>query len=171
MPSLWCTVLPSTHHPCSATVLTSPSLTQASTTPCVLSPGVCVRQRLPSYPSSPASHHPTSAVNHTSITLLKQPWRTRITYFTSEFLLLPRFPGSVSGHAGLSLDMLPASSVLSLHCWEMQDSAMCMCGYPTQTVQHVVTDCVQFRSSGDLLSLCSPDEATRTWLHRFPLEL
>ena len=109
--SLWCTALPSTHHLCGAAVLTSPSWTRASTTPCVSSPGVCVRQRLPSYPSSPASHHLTSAASHTSPMLPKQPWRTRITYFTSEFLLLPRFPGSVSDHAGLSLDTLPASSV------------------------------------------------------------
>ena len=95
-------------------MLTSPSWTRASTTPCVSSPGVCIRQRLPSYPSSPASHHPTSATSHKSPILPKKPWRTRITYFTSEFLLLPWFPGSVSGHAGLSLDTLPTSSVPSL---------------------------------------------------------
>ena len=59
-----------------------------------------------------------------------------------------------------------------LHHWGMQDSEMCMCGYhPTQTVQHVVTDCVQLRSPSNLSSLCSPDEATRTWLHGLPLEL
>ena len=33
-----------------------------------------------------------------------------------QVFLLPRFPGSVSGHTGLSLDTLPASSVLSLTC-------------------------------------------------------
>ena len=110
----WCTVLPSTHHPCGATVLTSPSLIRASTTLCVLLPGVCVQRRLPSCPSLPASHHPTSTASHMPPILPKKPWRTQITYFTSEFLLLPQFPGSVSGHAGLSLDMLPASSAPSL---------------------------------------------------------
>ena len=54
----------------------------------------------------------------------------------------------------------------TLHRWGMQNLAMCMCG-----VQHVVTDCVQLRSPSDLSSLCSPDEATRTWLNGLPLEL
>ena len=110
----WYTVLPSTHHPCGAAVLTSPSLIRASTTLCLLLSGVCVQRRIPFYPTSPASHHPTSTPSHMSPTLTKKPWRTQITYFTSEILLLPQFPGSISGHAGLSLDMLPASSATSL---------------------------------------------------------
>ena len=110
----WYTVLPSTHNPCGAAVLTSPSLIRASTTLCLLLPGVCVQLRLPFYPTSPPSHHPTSTASHMSPTLPKKPWRTHITYFTSEILLLPQFPGSLSGHACLSLDMLPASSAPSL---------------------------------------------------------
>ena len=51
VPSLWCTAPLSMHHPCGAAVLTSPSWTRASMTPCVLSLGVCIQQRLPSYTS------------------------------------------------------------------------------------------------------------------------
>ncbi len=78
----WYTVLPSTHHPYGAAVLTSPSLIRASTTLCLLLPGVCVQRRIPFYPTSPASHHPTSIPSHMSPTLTKKPWRTQITYIT-----------------------------------------------------------------------------------------
>ena len=52
-----CTVLPSTHHPYDAAVLTSPSLIRASTTLCVLLPGVCVQRKLPL--TRPHRHHTT----------------------------------------------------------------------------------------------------------------
>ena len=62
------------------------------------------------------THYPTSAASHTSPILPMKPWRSWITYFTSKFLLLTRFPGSISDHTGLSLNMLPTSSVPSLTC-------------------------------------------------------
>ncbi len=35
-----------------------------------------VQRRLPSYPSSPASHHPTSTASHKAPILPKKPWST-----------------------------------------------------------------------------------------------
>ena len=43
--------------------------------------------------------------------------------------------------------------------------------HPTQTVEHVVTDCVLLKSPGDLTALCCPNAETRSWLSELPIEL
>ena len=59
----------------------------------------------------------------------------------------------------------------TLQRWGLQESATCACGHPTQTVQHVVTDCRLFKSPGDLSALRCPDDVTLDWLSELPLEL
>ena len=103
-------------------------------TPCVSSPGVCIRQRLLSYPSSPASHHPTSDASHMSPILPKQPLRTRITYFTSKFLLLPQFPCSVSGHAGLLSAEFDMHKVWNNHVDHIPSSVWTTCPPPSSSL-------------------------------------
>ena len=59
----------------------------------------------------------------------------------------------------------------TLQLWGMQEAASCPCGHPTQTVEHVVTDCVLLKSPGDLTALCCPNAETRSWLSELPIEL
>ena len=59
----------------------------------------------------------------------------------------------------------------TLQLWGMQEAASCPCGHPTQTVEHVVTDCVLLKSPGDLTALCCPNTETRSWLRELPIEL
>ena len=59
----------------------------------------------------------------------------------------------------------------TLQLWGMQEVASCPCGHPTQTVEHVVTDCVLLKSPGDLTALCCPNAETRSWLSELPIEL
>ena len=53
----------------------------------------------------------------------------------------------------------------------MQEAASCPCGHPTQTVEHVVTDCVLHKSPGDLTAIRCPNAETRSWLSELPIEL
>ena len=59
----------------------------------------------------------------------------------------------------------------TLQLWGMQEAASCPCGHPTQTVEHVVTDCVLLKSPGDLTALRCPNAETRSWLSELPIEL
>ena len=59
----------------------------------------------------------------------------------------------------------------NLQLWGMQEAASCPCGHPTQTVEHVVTDCVLLKSPGDLTALRCPNAETRSWLSELPIEL
>ena len=46
----------------------------------------------------------------------------------------------------------------------------CVSGYPTITVQHMVTNCMQLWSPGELSFLRSTNEATRAWLQEIRLK-
>ena len=59
----------------------------------------------------------------------------------------------------------------TLQLWGMQEAASCPCSHPTQTVEHVVTDCVLLKSPGDLTALRCPNAETRSWLSELPIEL
>ena len=59
----------------------------------------------------------------------------------------------------------------TLQLWGMQEAASCPCGHPTQTVEHVVTDCALLKSPGGLAALRCPNAKTRSWLSELPIEL
>ena len=65
----------------------------------------------------------------------------------------------------------PLASVRTSNFGGMQEAASCPCGHPTQTVEHVVTDCVLLKSPGDLTALRCPNAETRSWLSELPIEL
>ena len=52
-----------------------------------------------------------------------------------------------------------------------QDSAMCACGHITQSVQHVVVDCMLHKAHDGFAGLRGPDAATRSWLEDLNIEI
>ena len=52
-----------------------------------------------------------------------------------------------------------------------QASSMCACGHPTQSVQHVVVDCVIHNAPGGFAGLRHLDAATRTWSKELNIDI
>ena len=52
----------------------------------------------------------------------------------------------------------------ALKLWGAQESAMCACGHITQSVQHVVGDCMTYKAPDGFAGLRCPDAATSSWL-------
>ena len=52
----------------------------------------------------------------------------------------------------------------TMKLWDTQESAICACGRLTQSVQHVVLDCVIHKDPDGFADLRRLDAATRTWL-------
>ena len=52
-----------------------------------------------------------------------------------------------------------------------QGSAMCACGHNTQSVQHVVVDCMTYKAPGGFAGLRCPDAATMSWLEDLNIEI
>ena len=48
---------------------------------------------------------------------------------------------------------------------------MCACGYITQSVQHVVVDCMIHKAPDGFAGLRHPDAATRFWLEDLNIEM
>ena len=53
----------------------------------------------------------------------------------------------------------------TLKLWGAQESATCACGHITQTVHHVVVDCMIHKAHDGFAGLRCPDTATRYWLN------
>ena len=51
-----------------------------------------------------------------------------------------------------------------LKLWGAQESATCPCGHITQSVQHVVVDCMIHKAPDGFAGLRDPDAATMSWL-------
>ena len=58
----------------------------------------------------------------------------------------------------------------TLKLWGAQESATCACGHTTQSVQHVVVDCMIHKAPG-FAGLRRPDAATRSWLKDLNFEI
>ena len=52
----------------------------------------------------------------------------------------------------------------TLKPWGAQESAMCACRHITQSVQHVVVDCMICKAPGGFAGLRRQDAVTRYWL-------
>ena len=52
-----------------------------------------------------------------------------------------------------------------------QESATCACGHITQSVQHVVVDCMIHKAPDGFAGLRCPDAATRFWLEDLNIEI
>ena len=48
---------------------------------------------------------------------------------------------------------------------------MCACGHITQSVQHVVVDCMIHKAPDGVAGLRCPDAATRSWLEDLNIEI
>ena len=59
----------------------------------------------------------------------------------------------------------------TLTLWGAQESAMCACGHITQSVQHVVVDCMLHKAYAGFAGLRRPDAATRYWLEDVNIEI
>ena len=59
----------------------------------------------------------------------------------------------------------------TLKLWGAQESATCACGHTTQSVQHVVVDCMIHKAPGGFAGLRRPDAATRSWLKDLNIEI
>ena len=59
----------------------------------------------------------------------------------------------------------------TLKLWGAHESAMCACGHITQSVQHVVVDCMVHEASVGFAALRCPDAATRYWLEDLKFEI
>ncbi len=59
----------------------------------------------------------------------------------------------------------------TLKLWGVQESATCACGHITQSVQHVVVDCMIHKAPYGFAGLCCPDAATRSWLEDLNIEI
>ena len=62
-------------------------------------------------------------------------------------------------------------SYIQMYSGGAQESAMCACGHITQSVQHVVVDCIIPKVPGGFAGLCRPDAATRTWLKELNVDI
>ena len=59
----------------------------------------------------------------------------------------------------------------TLKLWGAQESATCACGHITQSVQHVVVDCMIHKAPDGFAGLRCPDAATRSWLEDLNIEI
>ena len=59
----------------------------------------------------------------------------------------------------------------TLKLWGAQESATCACGHITQSVQHVVVDCMIHKAPDGFAGLRRPDAATRSWLKDLNIEI
>ena len=59
----------------------------------------------------------------------------------------------------------------TLKLWGVQESATCACGHITQSVQHVVVDCMIHKAPDGFAGLRCPDAATRSWLEDLNIEI
>ncbi len=59
----------------------------------------------------------------------------------------------------------------TLKLWGAQESATCACGHITQSVQHVVVDCMIHKAPDGFAGLRCPDAATRYWLQDLNIEI
>ena len=48
---------------------------------------------------------------------------------------------------------------------------MCACGHITQSVQHVVVDCMIYKAPDGFAGLRGPDAATRYWLENLNIDI
>ena len=55
--------------------------------------------------------------------------------------------------------------------WDAQGSAMCACGHITQSVQHVVVDCMIHKAPDDFAVLHRLDAASGTWLKELKMDI
>ena len=55
--------------------------------------------------------------------------------------------------------------------WEVQESAMYACGHITQSVQHVVIDCMIHKAPDDFAVLRRLDAASGTWLKELKMDI
>ena len=58
-----------------------------------------------------------------------------------------------------------------LKVWGAQESATCVCGHITQSVQHVVIECMIHKAPDDFAGLRCPDAATRSWMEDLNIEM
>ena len=59
----------------------------------------------------------------------------------------------------------------TLKLWVVQESATGACGHITQSVQHVVVDCMIHKAPDGFAGLRCPDAATRSWLEDLNIEI
>ena len=59
----------------------------------------------------------------------------------------------------------------TLKLWGAQESATCACGHITQSVQHVVVDCMIHKAPDGFAGLRRPDAATRSWLEDLNIDI
>ena len=59
----------------------------------------------------------------------------------------------------------------TLKLWGAQVSGMCVCGHITQSVQHVVVDCMIYKAPGGFTGLRCPDAATTYWLEDLNIDI
>ena len=59
----------------------------------------------------------------------------------------------------------------TLKLWGVQESATCACGHITQSVQHVVVDCMIHKAPDGFVGLRCPDAATKYWLEDLNIEI
>ena len=59
----------------------------------------------------------------------------------------------------------------TLKLWGVQESASYACGHITQSVQHVVVDCMIHMAPDGFAGLRCPDAATRSWLEDLNIEI
>ena len=55
--------------------------------------------------------------------------------------------------------------------WGAQESAMCACGHTTQSVQHVIVECMTYKAPDGFAGLRCPYAATRSWLEDLNIEI
>lgn len=100
----------------------------------------------------------------------KQSWETARPSRIQQFIRDPG--GSVQGedlprHLWTSLNRLCTGVgrfKSSLKKWGLTDSAVCECGEPEQTAEHIITGCPLF-SPPSVSGLFDLDPETRVWLH------
>ena len=66
---------------------------------------------------------------------------------------------------------LNVEGIYMLKLWGAQGSAMCACGHTTQSVQHVVVDCMTYKAPDGFAGLRFPDAATRSSLEDLNIEI
>ena len=59
----------------------------------------------------------------------------------------------------------------TLKLWDAQESVMCACRHITQSLHHVVVDCIIHNAPGGFAGLRHPPAATRYWLEDLNIEI
>ena len=59
----------------------------------------------------------------------------------------------------------------TLKLWGVQESTTCACGHITESVPHVVVDCMIHKAPDGFAGLRCPDAATRYWLQDLNIEI